>query len=95
MVWEKVLVFKVECDLSKLKYYVFEMFFYLLGKLYMGYVCNYMMGDVIVCYKMSMGYNVLYFMGFDVFGMLVENVVMVFGGYLKDWIYFNIDMMVD
>lgn len=71
------------------------MFFYLLGCIYMGYVWNYMMGDVVVWYKMLMGYNVLYLMGWDVFGMFVENVVMVLGGYFKDWIYKNIvDMCV-
>lgn len=69
------------------------MFFYLLGCIYMGYVCNYIIGDVIVCYKKIKGFNVFYLMGWDVFGMLVENVVMEWNVYFVEWIYVNIDVM--
>lgn len=95
-VWVKVELFKVKILVEvgdMLKVYVFEMFLYLLGCLYMGYVCNYVMGDVVVRYKKVKGYNVLYFMGWDVFGMLVENVVMEKNVYLGDWMYQNIVVM--
>lgn len=59
----------------------------------MGYVCNYMMGDVVVWFKCVQGFSVLYLMGWDVFGMFVENVVMEQGGYFCDWIYVNIVIM--
>lgn len=91
--WDVICVFEVDEILDKLKYYCLLMFLYLFGVLYMGYVCNYMIGDVISCYKCMIGYNVLQLMGWDVFGLLVENVVIKNKIVLVVWIYKNIDYM--
>lgn len=69
------------------------MLFYFSGEIYMGYVRNYIIGDVLACYYCLYYYNVLYFMGFDFFGMFVENVVIKYGIYFKIWIYENIENM--
>lgn len=76
-----------------MKFYCVLMLLYLFGKLYMGYVCNYMINDVMYCYLWMNGYNMLMLMGWDVFGMLVENVVMVNGVLFVKWIYDNIVYM--
>ncbi|WP_133485470.1 leucine--tRNA ligase [Aliiroseovarius marinus] len=91
--WDEAGIFTAKRDETKPKYYVLEMFPYPSGRIHMGHVRNYTMGDVISRYKSSCGFSVLHPMGWDAFGMPAENAAMAQGGHPGTWTYDNIKTM--
>ena len=93
--WEDEKSFKVEADPSKPKYYLLEMFPYPSGRIHMGHVRNYTIGDALARFKWMKGFNVLHPIGWDSFGMPAENAAIKNKSHPNTWTHANIKTMTE